>query len=468
MFKKNTLRFCFSICLVFCFGFGISTSAQFYSAQTYEGLKTSNDLSALYSNQFSDSFAPEIWKTALNKPETVPDRTAQSLFFLTISKFIDEGKEQFVRNYIKLMGLVNCLDSQCSSNVSEQDVEKILLVAREYQNKIASLDIKALEFKRNNDSQQLSSLQKQKLQELRKAVQKLSATLSSQAFSQFQDHINFRVKPKVKVVRKNSSTQSNLALVNQMRPEDPPPDDTGLITEMSDVWVASENDSMEVLPEGSPLVASTTIIGVGIFEADYNADIYQSSTTVSIVSNGNTLSTNTATGTFSSVAETQYTIETDFGAISPEEEQPEIQYDIQSVHSYSNSPESYNVNFDNQNSLRKSVFQRKSEQKIENPTNQNSTNLAFGFYSYSYASIGVSLRYTGYLYEGNFYGGCSGIHHFGYSGSCPFWDGCQRAVACSNGVSRGIQGYGYKFRAWGYSWCRMVLHLLVPFRPHCR
>lgn len=214
MFKKNTLRFWFSICLVFCFGFGISTPAQFYSAQNYEGLKPSNDLSALYSNQFSGSFAPEIWKSELNKSETVPDRTAQSLFFLVISKFIDEGKEQFAREYVKLMGLVNCPDSQCSPNISEQDIEWILFMAKEYQNKIAFLDRKALELKSNKNSQQLSILQGQKLQELRKVIQRLAVILNPETFSRFQDHIKFRVKPKVKIVR-SSSTQSNLALVNR-------------------------------------------------------------------------------------------------------------------------------------------------------------------------------------------------------------------------------------------------------------
>lgn len=150
-------------------------------------------------------------------------------------------------------------------------------------------------------------------------------------------------------------------------PEEPS-DETELTAEMSDVWVAPSSDSDEVLPEGTPPIFSTTIVGVGISEADYDADIYQTSTTVSIVSNGNILSTNTATGTFSSVAETQYTLETNFGTVSPEE--PEVQYDVQSTHTYSNSP-----NLSGSNSASKS-----------------SLDFGYSFYSYTSAIIWISLR----------------------------------------------------------------------------
>lgn len=182
------------------------------------------------------------------------------------------------------------------------------------------------------------------------------------------------------------------------------------------------------MPEGSSLIASTAIIGVGISEADYDADVYQTSTTASIVSNGTTLSTNTATGTFSAVAETQYTLETNFGTVSPEE--PEAQYDIQSTHTYSD-------------------------------------NFGYFFYRYTYAIIWISFRYTGYLYAGMGYGGCSGQSPFGYSASCPLWDGCQKAKLCSRYVSAAIQGYGYRFRTIGFQWCQ-VWNFHVPFRPHCR
>jgi hypothetical protein len=429
------------------------TPAQFHSAQNYENSQLLLNLSILKSNDFSDSSKPEIWQTELNNPETVPDRTAQSLFFLTISKLVNEGKEDFARKYIKLMGLINCPDTQCSSNISEQDVQKILSVVKEYEAKVASLDEKALDLKRKNSSSQLTVLQKQKLRELEKAVQKLSVLLRPETFSRFKDHINFRIKPKVKIVKRNASAQSKLESVNQinvaadsqrrirktksqladaaqLRPEDPI-DDTGYTTEMSDVWVAPSSDSEEVLPEGTAPVFSTTIVGVGVSEADYDANVYQTSTTVSIVTDGNILATDNATGTFSAIAETQYTIETDFGTVSPD--QPEVQYDIQSTHAYNDSP-SY---------------------------------ADYSFYSYSSAIIWVTFRYTGYIWAGMGFGGCSGQYPFGYSASCPFYDDCQKAKMCSRYVSNAIQGYGYRFRTIGLQWCQ-TFNLHVNFRPWCR
>ena len=302
MLKKNTLKLCFTLCLILCLGSEAFTPAQFYSAQNYNNSQLLPNLFTLKSNDFSGSSKPEIWETELSNPETIPDRTAQSLFFLTISKLVNEGKEDFARKYIKLMGLINCPDSQCSSNTSKQDVQKILSVAKEYEAKVASLDEKALDLKRENSSSQLTVLQKQKLRELEKAVQKLSVLLDPETFSRFKDHINFRIKPKVKIVKKNASSQSKLESVNQinvaadsqrrirktksqladaaqLRPEDPI-DDTGYTAEMSDVWVAPTNDSEEVLPKETPLIFSTTLVGVGISEADYDSGIDQTSTTV--------------------------------------------------------------------------------------------------------------------------------------------------------------------------------------------
>ncbi|HEX9929467.1 MAG TPA: hypothetical protein VGB02_13085 [Pyrinomonadaceae bacterium] len=128
--------------------------------------------------------------------------------------------------------------------------------------------------------------------------------------------------------------------IEQPNLSEDPIDDTGYTAEMSDVWVAPTNDSEEVLPEETPLIFSTTLVGVGISEADYDSGVDQTSTTVSIVSNGNNLSTNSATGTFSAVAQTEYAIEVNYD-VTPPEQQPETQYDIQSTHVYSNAYDSF-------------------------------------------------------------------------------------------------------------------------------
>lgn len=449
MLKKNTLKLCFTLCLVLFLGLGAFTPAQFYSAQNYNNSQLLPNLLTLKSNDFSGSSNSEIWKTELSNPETIPDRTAQSLFFLTISKLVNEVKEDFARKYIKLMGLINCPDSQCSPNISEQDVQNILSAAREYGSKVASLDEKALDLKRRNNNAELIVLQKQKLRELEKAVQKLSVLLDSETFSRFKDHINFRIKPKVKIVKRNASAQSKLESVNQinvaadsqrrirktksqladaaqLRPEDPI-DDTGYTAEMSDVWVAPTSDSEEVLPEETPLIFSTTLVGVGVSEADYDSGVNQTSTTVSIVSNGNNLSTNSASGTFSAVAQTEHVLEVNY-EVTPPEQQPETQYDIQSTHVYSNASSS--------------------------------------FYNYTAAIMWVSPRFTGYQWAGMGYGGCSGNEPFGYRNYCPLTDACQLARKCAPGASQGIQGYGVKVRSWWFTTCYMR-YKYVPVRPWC-
>lgn len=419
--KKFALKPVVATILIVCAGCGTLVPGQIFSNQSLSSTGNLNRGLSLRSDTFSGLFSPE----SVLDIETVPDRVAQSVFLLIISNFLEKENDRLARKYIQTMGQVDC--ATCIANISEQDVNNILQAARNYRSELTILDARAIQLRSANDFGQLRNLQRIKIQRIRGILAALSTSLATQSYLRLQDHVNLRIKPRLRIVR-TDQVRSDVFRDNMM-PEYPPPDETEMTTEMSDAWTPPEDDTQDILPEGTQQVFfQRPIVGIGVSEVDYDADFSQTQTDVSIVLGGTTLSSASASGAYRAAAETQYMYETTVSEPLPEDT-PEVLYDVQSRHTYFLGP--YNF-----------------------------------FYEFTFARIGISLSFTGYQFANYGYGGCSGNAPWGYSAYCPLGS-CQRARLCGGGAYPGIQGVGLEVRFWYVTLCYMSYYY-TAFRPYCR
>ncbi|MFL6211665.1 MAG: hypothetical protein ACJ74W_22650 [Pyrinomonadaceae bacterium] len=129
------------------------------------------------------------------RPELIPDETAYTLFFEMLSGRHTETEIISIQAYLKQSGF-----DEATSNI-------LITLADELQEQIEGFDAQAKELRRKNWPNPSSSaltrlrvLQNQKETAVRNLISSLPLRLNSTALVAIRDHINKRVKPKVKII----------------------------------------------------------------------------------------------------------------------------------------------------------------------------------------------------------------------------------------------------------------------------
>lgn len=145
-------------------------------------------------------------------PELIPDHVAYSLLFRFLANRENEGDKKAIRAYIRQMGLgkKKCKDCE-ASETQDTDIDSLLAVAEEFNRRVAVLDRQAFNLRVNNQSPrspqvmaQLADLQRQKEALVEEIIASLPQHLSVDAMKEMRNHINERVKRKIKMASSQS------------------------------------------------------------------------------------------------------------------------------------------------------------------------------------------------------------------------------------------------------------------------
>lgn len=145
-------------------------------------------------------------------PELVPDRVAYSLLFRLISNRQTDEQKARIRGYIRQMGLGrqrcrNCPSVSGTNDADDDtDIDAMVTVAEEFQQRVSMLDQQAKALKEQNKltripnlMAQLTHLQQQKDAIVDGLMNSLPSRLSANGAEKVRQHINERVKTRTKM-----------------------------------------------------------------------------------------------------------------------------------------------------------------------------------------------------------------------------------------------------------------------------
>lgn len=142
-------------------------------------------------------------------PELVPDQVAYSLLFRLLSDRHTKEEQNRVRSYLKMtFGCSNCNQAELKKRGVSEDahINAFLVVVNEFEQRVGALDRKAQDLHDRywpNPSHevlaQLNEMQKQKEGIVAELVASLPTRLGAAGMEKLRQHINERVKRKVKM-----------------------------------------------------------------------------------------------------------------------------------------------------------------------------------------------------------------------------------------------------------------------------
>lgn len=141
-------------------------------------------------------------------PRDVPDHVAYSMLFRFLGRSQTPGHISRVRGYIREMGFADYPCQSCPKQIEgdQADVDTLLSVAQEYEQRVGILDNAAKEIKArtwNSPNQrsmpELSELQRQKEVILDEMLLAVTTRMSAQAKAKIRKHLDERIKPRVKI-----------------------------------------------------------------------------------------------------------------------------------------------------------------------------------------------------------------------------------------------------------------------------
>lgn len=146
-------------------------------------------------------------------PERIPDHVAYSLLFRMIANRKTDEEKGRIRAYLAEAGLgksgcPTCpkMQPQDASRGTDADADALIAAAEEYHRRVGVLDRRAKELKQRGKAEaipnvkgQLTALQRQKEVLVIGIVNSLSARLSANGLEKVRQHVNERVKRKVKI-----------------------------------------------------------------------------------------------------------------------------------------------------------------------------------------------------------------------------------------------------------------------------
>lgn len=155
-------------------------------------------------------------------PELIPDRVAYSLLFRVLTGGKRPESRARIRSYVRQFGtgVQGCEDTSCSKRMAADDVDAVFAAADEFQPRVAALDQRAAEIKKNNWSNrtpevtaQLAQLQRQKDALMDEFAASLSRRLSPGGLNRLRAHVEWRIKTRTKMRKPEAEAGAQLAAV---------------------------------------------------------------------------------------------------------------------------------------------------------------------------------------------------------------------------------------------------------------
>lgn len=142
-------------------------------------------------------------------PEKIPDSVAYTLLFRFISGRQTEAERNRISAYIRQIGIGKQHCKKCPSTGSgDTDIDSLVAAAEEFQKRVSLLDDQAARVTNNhltgtavtpNERLQLGELQNQKEAIVADIVASLQQRLSADGLAKVRQHINDRMKRKIKI-----------------------------------------------------------------------------------------------------------------------------------------------------------------------------------------------------------------------------------------------------------------------------
>ncbi|HEY0320464.1 MAG TPA: hypothetical protein VGC66_05780 [Pyrinomonadaceae bacterium] len=154
--------------------------------------------------------APDIIDGAKN-PGMIPDRVAYALLLRLIANRQTEEEKGRIRAYIRQLGIGKpCCGQNPSLGTQETDIDALITLAEEFQQRVTVLDEMAKEIRDKNRLEQnavtkekfknqLKKLQKQKERIIDETIALLPARLSESGMKKVRQHVKERVKLNAKL-----------------------------------------------------------------------------------------------------------------------------------------------------------------------------------------------------------------------------------------------------------------------------
>lgn len=238
------------------------------------------------------------------------------------------------------------------------------------------------------------------------------------------------------------------------------------VSEYSDAWIVEPADPEAVYTEEP--TAPFNLIGVGISEADYDSNVYATSTFTTLTSpSGVTISSYSDGYTYARAE--AFSLQ-----LNPETAE-EGEYAVTSEHTY--YLDTYEpCPYSGPDQPAQPCYQSKALPNMQrpllkraaftSPPTPNAPSFLSFFRRITRFFFFISIKYTGYQNPVLGYGGCRGDEPFGYAAFCPLNNICQKAYKCAPGAAPGIQGVGLLLNAYFFQTCT-VKYYYVPMRPRC-